>query len=200
MRRPGSGGSGSRAGRYQRRRATARRDEERCSSGTASARAHASRAGANAGEQTLAAQLTEPAAGRCGRLQAQQDLPPNQGLRIRPQSGYSSGTHMWAPRGAGVASKAANERPGREPGLSRSCGARGAGGPRHLWPTCGPRAPRTPPPRRREHFSKRPQKAQTPRGLARRSVESPLPDSNRRPLPYHGSALPAELRGRGPAG
>src|SRR3954451_2275715 len=26
-------------------------------------------------------------------------------------------------------------------------------------------------------------------------VESPLPDSNRRPLPYHGSALPAELRG-----
>jgi hypothetical protein len=27
-------------------------------------------------------------------------------------------------------------------------------------------------------------------------LESPLPDSNRRPLPYHGSALPAELRGR----
>jgi hypothetical protein len=27
-------------------------------------------------------------------------------------------------------------------------------------------------------------------------VESPLPDSNRRPLPYHGSALPTELRGR----
>jgi hypothetical protein len=26
---------------------------------------------------------------------------------------------------------------------------------------------------------------------------SPLPDSNRRPLPYHGSALPAELRGQG---
>jgi Polyphosphate kinase 2 (PPK2) len=26
--------------------------------------------------------------------------------------------------------------------------------------------------------------------------ESPLTDSNRRPLPYHGSALPAELRGR----
>ena len=26
--------------------------------------------------------------------------------------------------------------------------------------------------------------------------ESPLSDSNRRPLPYHGSALPAELRGR----
>src|SRR5215207_3473131 len=26
--------------------------------------------------------------------------------------------------------------------------------------------------------------------------ESPLPDSNRRPLPYHGSALPTELRGR----
>src|ERR687890_1743186 len=25
---------------------------------------------------------------------------------------------------------------------------------------------------------------------------SPLPDSNRRPLPYHGSALPTELRGR----
>ena len=28
---------------------------------------------------------------------------------------------------------------------------------------------------------------------------SPLTDSNRRPLPYHGSALPTELRGRGPA-
>ena len=26
--------------------------------------------------------------------------------------------------------------------------------------------------------------------------KSPLPDSNRRPLPYHGSALPTELRGR----
>src|ERR1700733_6459463 len=28
------------------------------------------------------------------------------------------------------------------------------------------------------------------------SYQSPLSDSNRRPLPYHGSALPAELRGR----
>ena len=28
--------------------------------------------------------------------------------------------------------------------------------------------------------------------------ESPLPDSNRRPLPYHGSALPTELRGQWP--
>ena len=27
-------------------------------------------------------------------------------------------------------------------------------------------------------------------------TQSPLSDSNRRPLPYHGSALPAELRGR----
>src|SRR5262245_3429469 len=27
---------------------------------------------------------------------------------------------------------------------------------------------------------------------------SPLADSNRRPLPYHGSALPTELRGQGP--
>jgi hypothetical protein len=30
-------------------------------------------------------------------------------------------------------------------------------------------------------------------------TRSPLPDSNRRPLPYHGSALPTELRGRRPA-
>ena len=30
----------------------------------------------------------------------------------------------------------------------------------------------------------------------RQFVPSPLSDSNRRPLPYHGSALPAELRGR----
>jgi len=28
------------------------------------------------------------------------------------------------------------------------------------------------------------------------TLQSPLTDSNRRPLPYHGSALPAELRGR----
>src|ERR1700751_992957 len=28
------------------------------------------------------------------------------------------------------------------------------------------------------------------------TLQSPLSDSNRRPLPYHGSALPAELRGR----
>src|SRR4051812_46846746 len=31
---------------------------------------------------------------------------------------------------------------------------------------------------------------------SRAFVKSPLPDSNRRPLPYHGSALPTELRGR----
>ena len=87
MRRPGSGGSGSRAGRYQRRRATARPGEERCSSGTASARAHASRAGANAGEQTLAAQLAEPAADGVGAIRRTTTRPPEQGLRIRPQSG-----------------------------------------------------------------------------------------------------------------
>src|SRR3954469_11437438 len=31
--------------------------------------------------------------------------------------------------------------------------------------------------------------------LERQTDKSPLPDSNRRPLPYHGSALPTELRG-----
>ncbi len=31
---------------------------------------------------------------------------------------------------------------------------------------------------------------------ADRAQQSPRPDSNRRPLPYHGSALPTELRGR----
>ena len=35
------------------------------------------------------------------------------------------------------------------------------------------------------------------RALEPKMRESPLPDSNRRPLPYHGSALPTELRGRG---
>src|SRR3954447_20781673 len=29
-------------------------------------------------------------------------------------------------------------------------------------------------------------------------LQSPLPDSNRRPPPYHGGALPTELRGRSP--
>jgi hypothetical protein len=33
-----------------------------------------------------------------------------------------------------------------------------------------------------------------------RGFSSPLTDSNRRPLPYHGSALPTELRGRGASG
>ena len=37
-------------------------------------------------------------------------------------------------------------------------------------------------------------------GCEQRKTESPLSDSNRRPLPYHGSALPAELRGRGRQG
>src|SRR4029077_2417694 len=32
--------------------------------------------------------------------------------------------------------------------------------------------------------------------LLSHSPPSPLTDSNRRPLPYHGSALPTELRGR----
>jgi L-amino acid N-acyltransferase len=37
------------------------------------------------------------------------------------------------------------------------------------------------------------------RSRARRPAPaSPLTDSNRRPLPYHGSALPTELRGQGP--
>jgi hypothetical protein len=36
------------------------------------------------------------------------------------------------------------------------------------------------------------------RSLERCTPKSPLPDSNRRPLPYHGSALPTELRGRAP--
>ena len=29
-----------------------------------------------------------------------------------------------------------------------------------------------------------------------RGLQSPLPDSNRRPPPYHGGALPTELRGQ----
>ena len=38
---------------------------------------------------------------------------------------------------------------------------------------------------------------QTPISWRRsRQEASPLPDLNRRPLPYHGSALPTELRGR----
>jgi hypothetical protein len=39
--------------------------------------------------------------------------------------------------------------------------------------------------------------ARTPKPPPARAIRpSPLSDSNRRPLPYHGSALPAELRGR----
>ena len=49
--------------------------------------------------------------------------------------------------------------------------------------------------RRRDACATGPENAKTP-GCAGASVRSPLPDSNRRPLPYHGSALPTELRGR----
>src|SRR3954454_3600436 len=36
------------------------------------------------------------------------------------------------------------------------------------------------------------------RRARRPAPASPLTESNRRPLPYHGSALPSELRGQGP--
>src|SRR5215212_9310848 len=36
------------------------------------------------------------------------------------------------------------------------------------------------------------------RGVRRAAVQSPLTESNRRPSPYHGDALPTELRGREP--
>src|SRR6266516_1911682 len=37
---------------------------------------------------------------------------------------------------------------------------------------------------------------QTATSRKREKIESPLTDSNRRPPPYHGGALPTELRGR----
>src|SRR4051812_20038269 len=47
-----------------------------------------------------------------------------------------------------------------------------------------------------EHRDRNSRETRKPRAVAGRSDESPLPDSNRRPLPYHGSALPTELRGQ----
>src|SRR5690606_18440053 len=38
------------------------------------------------------------------------------------------------------------------------------------------------------------------RGCSIGGEKSPEPDLNRRPLPYHGSALPTELSGRRPSG
>jgi hypothetical protein len=49
-----------------------------------------------------------------------------------------------------------------------------------------------------EHIERRPNQHGVPRNQANLQAltRSPLTDSNRRPLPYHGSALPTELRGR----
>jgi hypothetical protein len=45
-------------------------------------------------------------------------------------------------------------------------------------------------------FARRPSRPQK-KAPSYGAFPSPLADSNRRPLPYHGSALPTELRGRG---
>src|SRR3954470_18929276 len=43
-----------------------------------------------------------------------------------------------------------------------------------------------------------PRRGQPLGGYRRRDCQSPLTESNRRPSPYHGDALPTELRGRAP--
>src|SRR3954454_196583 len=55
---------------------------------------------------------------------------------------------------------------------------------------CGPKAAQVAATRQR------PESGQRKRSCFQDLWESPLTDSNRRPLPYHGSALPTELRGR----
>ena len=60
-----------------------------------------------------------------------------------------------------------------------------------LLRVCGPNAAHE-----RQRATARTGPRNTKGPACRAFVRSPLPDSNRRPLPYHGSALPTELRGR----
>ena len=70
----------------------------------------------NTGEQTLAAQLAELAARGARRHQACGDPPPQAGIADPSGERLEFGNaFMWAPHGAGVAEKAANERPGCYP-------------------------------------------------------------------------------------
>ena len=108
--------------------ARSRREEEECSSGTASARAHTSRATGNAGERTLAAQLAEPGTRSRQRAQAHDDPTPEIGIADPSAERLQFGEALcgllaepeWLP--------SRSERPGRLPGLSRSAAA--PGGPR----------------------------------------------------------------------
>src|SRR5215211_1520451 len=107
--RPGSDGSGSRAGRYQQRR-----NQEKKSAPAAPP----------APERTRRMRRATPASGRSRRSWPNPPLtrervfrrtttrPPKQGLSFRPPSGYSSvrrlqfgEAFMWASRGAGVAGR-----------------------------------------------------------------------------------------------
>ena len=123
--RPGSCGIGAFAGRYQRRRD--RREGEVRSSGTASARGRQNQTRTGASERTLAAQLEHPIAAAHGRHGAHDDPSPGCGVGLasarRLQLDHA---FMWAPRGAGVASKP-QWKTGPAPGLSRSAGPLGAG-------------------------------------------------------------------------
>ena len=102
--RPGSGGSGARAGRYQTRRAW-RREAEKCSSGTASARGPRRITG-DAGERTLAAQLAEPRTHRAAAPSGARQPAPEIGIADPSDERLQFGAaFIWAPRGAAVASK-----------------------------------------------------------------------------------------------
>ena len=51
---------------------------------------------------------------------------------------------------------------------------------------------------RHQNHCRNPQKRRFPQRTAKPTNRCPQPGLNRRPLPYQGSALPAELRGRAP--
>ena len=178
--RPGSAGSGSLAGRYQ-RRDDARRERRSRSSGTANARRRHGSTKHCARERTLAAQLDEPGRAAAGeRLRRSDD--PTPGIGVGDPSGarleFGAGIYVGSSRSRS-GSKAAHERPGcspvflvkrPSPGGPRASGrirrgqrvGRGRREPvLARWRYGG--APRTPPRRISDPFPKRPQNQQTPR-------------------------------------
>ncbi len=104
-------------------------------------------------------------------------------------------------RGVRIDNALASGPRARDPSSPEAGGVRRSGRqPRRLTPSVNALTSRMRPKSGPRSHSARSRRPTRPRkgGKSRPFLESPLPDSNRRPLPYHGSALPTELRGREP--
>ena len=117
--RPGSAGSGSIAGRYQRRDDSRARRADARSSGTANARRRRGSTTARARERTLAAQLDRhPSRTRGSASGARRTDPSKRGLTIRPADGYSCVVRCIcgrSPTGGAEWPEGRRRRPGSHP-------------------------------------------------------------------------------------